>query len=65
MRHLEKAALFEALSEAIEEIDSIFKEYGFNPNEFDEDAFDNGEVEDYDVSHAYSHVKKLKDISEN
>lgn len=65
MRQLEKAALFEALTEALDEIDSIFKEFGYNPEDFDEDAFDSGDVEDYDVAHAYSHVRSIKEIAEN
>ena len=64
MNYSEKASLFDALQESLAEIDLIFKDHGFDPSDFDEDALDIGEVEDYDVATAYGHVHKLKTIVE-
>lgn len=58
MTELEKAALFEQINEMLSDIDLIFKEYGFDPDEFDED-----ELEDFsndDIGEAYKHINRLK-----
>jgi regulator of replication initiation timing len=57
MRELEKAALFEQVTEMLQDIDSIFKEYGFDPDSFDETELE--EFED-DVGEAYKHINRLK-----
>lgn len=54
------AAFHNDLSGLIEEIDSLFREYGFDPEDFDEDT-----LEDFDESHdmgfLYQFVHKLKE----
>lgn len=62
--NLEKAALFESLNDMIDDIESIFRDYGYDPSEFDEGEFESGEIENYDIAEAYSHVNKLKRLVE-
>lgn len=64
MSDLQKAALFQQLNEMVEEIDMVFKEHGFDPEDFDEDALDSGDVADYDIASAYNHINRFKHIIE-
>lgn len=60
MKSLERAAMFEALNGAIEEIDAIFAEYGFSPDEFDPDNQEFADIPDLEIAKVYSHVHGLK-----
>lgn len=64
MKSLEHAALFEALSGAIEEIDAIFAEYGFSPDEFDPETLEFADLPDAEIAQAYLHVHHLKEAVE-
>lgn len=54
------AAFHNDLNGLIDEIDALFREYGFDPEDFDEDT-----LEDFDESHdmgfLYQFVHKLKE----
>lgn len=63
MRELEKAALFEQVTEMLEDIDSIFKEYGFDPEDFDEDELTDPSANVDEVTIAYGHVSQLRRIA--
>lgn len=64
MKSLERAAMFEALNGAIEEIDSIFAEYGFSPDDFDPENLEFADVPDLEIAKVYSHVHGLKEAVE-
>ena len=59
MNTLNRAALYEHLSEMVEEIDCLFKEYGYDPKLFDIDELEEFE-EDQDLGHIYKHINQLK-----
>lgn len=61
MTTLERAALFEQVTGMLEEIEDIFKEYGYDPKEFDEDLLEDSDDE---ITQAYGHIYKLKNIVE-
>ena len=54
------AAFHNDLSGLIEEIDSLFREYGFDPEDFDEDSLEDFD-ESSDVGYLYQFVQKLKE----
>ncbi len=64
MKSLERAAMFEALNLVIEDIDSIFEEYGFNPKDFDPDNVEFFDIPDLEIAKVYSHVHGLKEAVE-
>ncbi len=64
MKTLERAAIFEALHTVIEEIDAIFEEYGFNPEDFDPDNLEFADIPDLEIAKVYSHVHGLKEAVE-
>lgn len=61
--NLQQAALFESIRESIEEIDSLFKEHGYDPEDFDEEQLESGEVDTGDdILLAYSYIHRLKNV---
>jgi hypothetical protein len=64
MKSLERAAMFEALNGVIEEIDAIFEEYGFKPEDFDPDNLEFADIPDLEIAKVYSHVHGLKEAVE-
>lgn len=65
MRDLNRTALHESLVSAIEEIDAIFEEFGFDPSEFDPDEFEYGDVPPTDPAHVYVHIHRVKEAISN
>ena len=64
MKSLERAAMFEALTGAIEEIDAIFTEYGYSPDDFDPEHLEFVDIPDSEIAKVYSHVHGLKNLVE-
>ena len=63
-KSLERAAMFEAINAAIEEIDAIFEEYGFKREDFDPDNLEFADIPDLEIAKVYSHVHGLKEAVE-
>lgn len=60
MRDTERVALYEAIKDQINEIDSLFEEYGLSPEDFDPDSEEFDSVRDTEVGKVYGLIHNLK-----
>jgi len=65
MKSLERAAMLESITGIIEEIDAIFEEHGFNPEDFDPDNLEFSDIPDPEIGKVYSYVYGLKEAIDN